>query len=302
MSTPFEQLNDADLELVSSYIDGEVTAEERTELEARLEREPALRAALDELRATTQLIRELPRMMPPRSFTIDPASARPRWAGAFGWLRFGSALAAVLLALTVTFDIIGSRGMGMTTSSAPQVMSDQSAGGAASSAATSAENSAPAAENSAPAAESGSTNANNAAGLLPMPTSAPASGASEALGATPPAKQPPSIMSQSVPDEQATAVVQSTNSGASNTMELRSAEPTTTQNQADALAMATAEAGGVAASGSSSPSTDTFEQPVAKTIPPQAPLRPLRLVEFSLAAITIVLGLAALWVARQGRR
>jgi anti-sigma factor RsiW len=300
MSTSFEQLNDADLELVSAYIDGEVTAEERAVLEARMEREPALRAAFEELQATVRLVHELPRMIPPRSFTIDPASARPRWAGAFGWLRLGSALAAVLLALTVTFDVVGSGGLG-GGSAAPApaaVMRDQSTGGGASGGASAATN-APTAKEEGAAPESSA--ANSAAADQTAPTSAPASGA--APEAPPASGQNPSIMSQAAPEEQATETVQSTDSGMSNTFALRSAESPTAEAPAqNAPESATAMAGGVAESGSSSPGTQAFAQPAPQPIPPQEPLRPLRLVEFSLAALALVLGLAALWAARQGRR
>ncbi len=304
MSTSFEQLNDADLELVSAYIDGEVTPEERATLEARMEREPALRAALEELQATVQLVHELPRMAPPRSFTIDPASVRPRWASAFGWLRLGSALAAVLLALTVTFDLAGSRGSGMANTSAPAaaVMSDQPAGSAANVGANET-TSAPTAKEGIAAPESSA--ASSAAGSQPTPTSAPAVAASGAAEATPPIMQAPNSL-MAMPTEQATESIQSTNRGLSNTETLRSAEQPTVQEPASqaqsAPSPATAMAGGVAESGSSSPETQTFEQPAAQPIPPQSPPRPLRLAEFSLAALALMLGLAALWVARQGRR
>jgi ferric-dicitrate binding protein FerR (iron transport regulator) len=298
MSTPFEQLNDADLELISAYIDGEVTAEERAALEARMERDPALRAAFEELQATAQLLHDLPRMTPPRSFTIDPASVRPRRAGAFVWLRFGSALAAVLLALTVTFDLVGSRGAGMATMSAPAApaVSDQSAGGTAHGG-TSEAAGAPSAKEGATASES------SAAGSQPASTSAPAAGASGATGAISPAESAPNTL-MAVPTEQATESIQSTNSGPSNTTTLRSAEqPTATEQPPQAQnTPAPAASGGIAESGSSSPGAQAFEQPAAQPMPPQEPLRPLRLAEFALAALALGLGLAALWVARRGHR
>ena len=53
------QLNDADLELLSAYIDHQLGDGERAALERRLGQEPALRGALDELRATVALLHDL---------------------------------------------------------------------------------------------------------------------------------------------------------------------------------------------------------------------------------------------------
>lgn len=106
MTQPPPQLNNSDLELLSTYIDQRVTGSERAALEARLEQEPALRQALDELRSTVTLLRELPPVRPPRSFTIDPATVKPRGFGIVAWLRLGSALAAVLLAMTFSVELL----------------------------------------------------------------------------------------------------------------------------------------------------------------------------------------------------
>lgn len=103
---PTPQLNDNDIELLSAYIDDQLSAGERSTLEVRLEREPALREALAELRATVELLHELPVLPPPRSFTIDPASVRPRGFWLVRWMWLGSALATLLLAVTLTFNMV----------------------------------------------------------------------------------------------------------------------------------------------------------------------------------------------------
>ena len=69
---------DADLELLSAYIDSQLASSERAALEQRLRDEPGLRAVLDELRATVGLLRDLEPLKPPRSFTLDVPAARPR--------------------------------------------------------------------------------------------------------------------------------------------------------------------------------------------------------------------------------
>ena len=45
MTTQPPQLNDRDLELISAYIDGQLSAEERREVERRLDNEADLRLA-----------------------------------------------------------------------------------------------------------------------------------------------------------------------------------------------------------------------------------------------------------------
>ncbi len=67
-------LSDRDLELLSAYLDGELDDRERSDLESRLAGEAPLREALAELRATVELVRELPRLRAPRSFALDPAA------------------------------------------------------------------------------------------------------------------------------------------------------------------------------------------------------------------------------------
>ncbi|NOK61755.1 MAG: hypothetical protein GFH27_549281n124 [Chloroflexi bacterium AL-W] len=99
---------DEDFFLLSAYIDGTTTEAECTALEARLHREPALQQELDELRTTVSLLHDLPPVKPPCSFTLDPAMVQPKrwWLTTASWLQFGSALTAVMLALTVTFELV----------------------------------------------------------------------------------------------------------------------------------------------------------------------------------------------------
>jgi hypothetical protein len=65
--------SDRDLELLSAYLDGELSDREKERLEQRLARESALRADLDDLRETVALVNDLPRLKAPRNFTLDPA-------------------------------------------------------------------------------------------------------------------------------------------------------------------------------------------------------------------------------------
>jgi len=66
-------------ELLSAYLDGQLSAGERARVDARLAADPALRAELDALRRTVALVRELPPVPVPRNFILPQAVApRPR--------------------------------------------------------------------------------------------------------------------------------------------------------------------------------------------------------------------------------
>ncbi|MGQ9828605.1 MAG: anti-sigma factor family protein [Roseiflexus sp.] len=115
MTTQSPQLNDRDLELISAYIDGQLSVEDRREVERRLNGEADLRLAYEELRATVQALRDLEPVRPPRSFTLDPAKVAPqrRTAARLGWgrlLQVAGVFAAVLIAAIGTLSVIGSMG------------------------------------------------------------------------------------------------------------------------------------------------------------------------------------------------
>lgn len=95
-------------ELLSAYLDGQVTAAERAQAEAHLQTCPACREVLEGLRQTVALLQALPRVPTPRAFTLSEAQvgirrpeARPWWSGA--WVRGLGALTAVaVVALLAT--------------------------------------------------------------------------------------------------------------------------------------------------------------------------------------------------------
>ncbi len=121
MTTNFNpQPNDADLELLSAYLDGQLNPAERSALEQRLEGEPALRANLTELRATVSMLQGLTPVRPPRSFTLDAQVVAPKRSWSFPWMQAGSALIAVTLMLVFGF-VLTFRGGGSpsASSSAP---------------------------------------------------------------------------------------------------------------------------------------------------------------------------------------
>lgn len=111
------QLSEHDLELLSAYIDGQLSADERRTVERRLDEEAELRQAYDELRATVQALRDLEPLRPPRSFTLDPAkvAAQRPPAPRLGWqrlLQVAGVFAGVLIAAIGVLNVLGSMGAG----------------------------------------------------------------------------------------------------------------------------------------------------------------------------------------------
>jgi hypothetical protein len=109
-------LSNDDLIALSAYLDDELSPEEKAVLQARLENDDTLRAELDSLQRTVNLLRDLPTLPAPRDFTLDPAEFGQQPAGdgsadskvrSMGRvLRFGailSAAAALLLAFGLIF-------------------------------------------------------------------------------------------------------------------------------------------------------------------------------------------------------
>jgi anti-sigma factor RsiW len=91
--------------LLSAYIDGALLPNERDALEQRLATDDVLRAELGELQATVQLLRDMPAVVLPRSFTLDVAEHTPSrrfWQHGWlqhGWLRLSMGMVAALLIL-----------------------------------------------------------------------------------------------------------------------------------------------------------------------------------------------------------
>ena len=104
-----------DDELLSAYLDGELSAGERARLEARLATDPALRAELDALRRTAALVHDLPTVPVPRNFILPqtmvarprPAPpARPRRAWAAPLLTAATAVASLLFVVVLAGDLL----------------------------------------------------------------------------------------------------------------------------------------------------------------------------------------------------
>jgi hypothetical protein len=101
------------LELLSAYLDGQLSAREKSAVEKRLQEDAGLRLQLEELREIRTRLRSLPLLRAPRDFRLDPALGRIRGPRGFpSWpMALGSAVASVALLLLLAYDWRGGVGM-----------------------------------------------------------------------------------------------------------------------------------------------------------------------------------------------
>lgn len=104
------QLSPKDWQLLSEYLDGQLSARSQAQLEQRLREHPELRSALEEIRQTRSILRSVRMQRVPRNFTLTPAMARqsrPREILRFvPVLNFASALAALAVIVTLAVQFL----------------------------------------------------------------------------------------------------------------------------------------------------------------------------------------------------
>lgn len=126
-------MNRRDLELLSSYLDGQLKPSDSARLESRLSADPNLRAVLDDLRAARGLLRQLPMRKAPRDFRLTPkmVGKNPPLPRTYPAFRFVTALATLLLFFTVGLNFLApqmasqERNFGYGGGGAPEVFSAQ---------------------------------------------------------------------------------------------------------------------------------------------------------------------------------
>ncbi|HUE99057.1 MAG TPA: hypothetical protein VMN99_07365 [Anaerolineales bacterium] len=124
-------MNRRDIELLSSYLDGQLKPSESARLEARLSSDPGLRAVFDDLRSTRGLLRQLPMRKAPRNFLLTPkmVGKNPPLPRSYPAFRFVSGLATLLLFFTVGLNFLAPQMasqapvFGMGGGGAPEVFS-----------------------------------------------------------------------------------------------------------------------------------------------------------------------------------
>lgn len=111
-------MNFRDVELLSTYLDGQLNPSDSARLESRLKTDPELVAIMDDLRAARGLLRQLPGRRAPRNFTLTPkmAGVKPPLPRAYPIFRFASVFAALLFFLSYATNLVAPR---LSAASAP---------------------------------------------------------------------------------------------------------------------------------------------------------------------------------------
>lgn len=104
-------LSPRDLELLSAYLDRQLSTREQQQLEERMRSNPGLQSALIDLRRTKVMLRSLPKVRAPRNFTLSPAMVPARRREMFFGMPLkwsaASALSTLLLFLFFVGDLLG---------------------------------------------------------------------------------------------------------------------------------------------------------------------------------------------------
>ena len=98
-----------DLELLSAYLDGQLSKMDTARLESRIKSDPELRSIYDGLRQTRALLRQLPSRRAPRNFRLTPQMVgKPALPRSFPIFRLASVLATLLLFLGYAVNLVAS--------------------------------------------------------------------------------------------------------------------------------------------------------------------------------------------------
>lgn len=114
-----KQISPRDWELLSEYMDRQLSPGKSARLEARLQETPELRSALEELQRTRTLLRNAPRLKAPRNFTLKPSMVPQRPPRRiYPMFQMASAIASIMLVLVLVGDFLG-LGLPRLASSSP---------------------------------------------------------------------------------------------------------------------------------------------------------------------------------------
>ncbi len=100
-----------DLDLLSAYLDQQLSPRQQAQIETRLKTDPILHGVYAELRRTRAVLRSAPRLRAPRRFTLTPTMVKARpGMRIYPALGFASALASLMFILVVVGDLLGLAG------------------------------------------------------------------------------------------------------------------------------------------------------------------------------------------------
>lgn len=98
-----------DWQLLSNYLDGQLTNREVSIIETRLQSEPQLKQTLMEMQQTRYLLQHAKKIPVPRSFTLTPemaAQIRPARKPLFPFFSFASVIATIFLVVVILFEFL----------------------------------------------------------------------------------------------------------------------------------------------------------------------------------------------------
>ena len=98
-----------DWQLLSNYLDGQLTNQEVSIIETRLNSEPQLKQTLLEMQQTRYLLQHAKKIPVPRSFTLTPemaAQIRPSRKPLFPFFSFASVIATIFLVVVILFEFL----------------------------------------------------------------------------------------------------------------------------------------------------------------------------------------------------
>ncbi len=100
-----------DIEQLSAYLDGQLSPSDSTRLESRLQSDPELASAFDDIRSARGILRKLPSRKAPRNFTLTRkmVGLKPPLPRAYPTFRFATAFATILFAFTIAVNNISPR-------------------------------------------------------------------------------------------------------------------------------------------------------------------------------------------------
>jgi anti-sigma factor RsiW len=102
------QLSPKDWQLLSDYVDEQLSARQKVELEQRIQVNSELRQGLEDMRRTRAILRSLPRRKVPHNFTLTRAMAAEaqRHSPWVPLLSFSSILSLAVVIITVLFQLL----------------------------------------------------------------------------------------------------------------------------------------------------------------------------------------------------
>jgi len=120
-------LSSKDWELISSYLDDELTPHEKTRVEERLKSRPEYREALEGLQRTKAILHRAPVRRVPRNFTLTaamvPPVKAPRWTFTMQW---SSAVAALVAVFVFAYQLVPGLSTGAMRTASEEAASEPS--------------------------------------------------------------------------------------------------------------------------------------------------------------------------------